>query len=397
VTTRLYQTDTYATEFESAVTSVRQTEDGWAIVLDATLFYPESGGQPCDTGWLEGARIERVIDGDDILHMAATAPGFEAGRRVLGKVDWARRFLNMQQHTGQHILSQAFLKILGANTVSSRLGLEHSTIDVGALGLGWADMERVERAANAVVYEDRPVKIYDARPDQLRGLRAKKEPAGDVLRIVEVSDFDISPCGGTHCRQTGEVGIVKIIRWEKVRETTRVEFLCGGLAEADYFWKSRAIVELAQAFTTKDTGIPEMVRDLAGANSALRKETGNLRGKLMDYEIRDLEAQAVPVGGASLVTAVFDDKPPAELREVAARLTAPGGRVALVASRGERLHLVFARSADVAVDMRPLMQAATAVVDGKGGGKPEVCEGGGKNLARAAEALEAASGLLKLG
>lgn len=395
MTRRLYQTDTYATDFESVVADVRPVEGGWAIALEATLFYPGSGGQPCDSGWIEDVRVEQAIDTEEILHIAKAKPAFGVGARVRGRIDWPRRFLNMQQHTGQHILSQAFLKTLGANTVSSKLGLEHSTIDVGALGLGWDDMERVERAANSVIYENCPVRIYEARPDQLKGIRVKKEPAGDLVRIVEVSDFDISPCGGTHCRQAGEVGIIKIIRWEKVRETTRVEFLCGRLAEADYFWKSRAIVDLAQAFTTKDAGVPEMVRELDGANRALRKEAGNLRSRLMEYEIRDLEGRVEPVGGFALIVALFDDKAPAELREMAARLTAPGGRVALLGSRGERLHLVFARSPDVPADMRRLMAAATAMVDGKGGGKPEVCEGGGKNLERAGEALRTAANLLK--
>lgn len=396
MTRRLYQSDAYATEFESVVTAVTASQDRWAITLEATLLYPESGGQPCDTGRIESARVEHVTEaGDEIVHIAADRPAFRAGDRVRGAVDWPRRFLNMQQHTGQHVLSQAFLGILGAKTVSSKLGLEHSTIDVGALGLGWEDMERVERAANSVIYDNRPVKIYEAKPDQLKGLRAKKEPTGDVLRIVEVSDFDVSPCGGTHCRQTGEVGIIKIVRWEKVRETTRVEFLCGRLAEADYFWKSRAIVDLAQAFTTKDTGVAAMVRDLDGANRELRKEVGRLRSRITDYRTGDLEGCVQPVGSVGLVKALLDDVTPAELREMAARLTSQGGRVVLLASRDERLHLVFARSADVSADMRRLMEAAAAIADGKGGGRPEVCEGGAKNLHRAEEALQAAADLLR--
>ena len=396
MTKRLYRADAYATDFESVVAAVRPAEDGWAVVLEATLFYPESGGQPCDVGWIESARVEYVADaGDDILHIAAAKPAFGAGDPVQGKIDWPRRFLNMQQHTGQHILSQAFLAVLGANTVSSKLGLEHSTIDVGALGLGWEDMERVERAANSVIYENRPVRVYDARPDELKGIRAKKEPTRDLLRIVEVSNFDVSPCGGTHCRHTGEVGIVKIIRWEKVRETTRIEFLCGRLAETDYFWKSRAIVDLAEALTTSDTSVPGRVRDLDSSNRALRKEVGWLNARLMEHEIHDLEARAEPVGGVGLIRALFDRRTPAQLREIAAVLTAPGGRVALLGSRGERLHLVFARSPEVPADMRRLMEAATAIVEGKGGGKPEVCEGGGKNLEGAEEALRAAAGLLK--
>ena len=392
MTRRLYQADSYAIEFESAVVEVRAAGKRWEITLEATLFYPESGGQPCDVGWIDSTQIDGVVESDDeIVHLASAEPPFKPGQTVKGRIDWPTRFLNMQQHTGQHILSQAFLRVLGARTVSSRLGLEHSTIDVSSAGLTWEEVERVERAANAVVYENRPVKIYEARAGEIKGLRAKKEPVGEILRIVEVSDFDVSPCGGTHTRSTGEVGLVKMLRWEKVRDTTRVEFLCGRLAEDDYFWKSRAIVELAQTFTTKDRNLPAMVLELDAIAQALRKDTGTLRAKIAEFEVRDLESRAEPLNGAHLVRALFEKKTPAELRHMAARLTTPPGRVALLASRDEQVSFVFARSSDVGADMRLALGAAAAIVDGKGGGRPEIAQGGGKRPERAEEALAEAA------
>jgi alanyl-tRNA synthetase len=404
VTRRLYQADAYAVEFESTITGVGPHDTGLAVVLEATLFYPEVGGQPCDAGWIGDVRIERVVEAEgEILHLAgapvggasvrapaASQPALRQGQTVRARIDWPRRFLNMQQHTGQHVLSQAFLQVLGAQTVSSRLGTEHSTIDVAKLSLTWDDAGRVERAANAVIYEDRPVKVYEARADQLAGVRAKKEPAGGLLRIVEVDGFDISPCGGTHVRRAGEVGLVKILRWERVRDASRVEFICGVLAEADYFWKSRAIVELAHEFTTKDTGVPEMVRRWERSSHDLTKEVAGLRGALIDYRVRDFEGTARTVAGARLVATVLDGEPPGAVREIASRLVAPGGMVALVMSRGERVHFVFARSADIAIDIRQAAQAAAAVLGGKGGGKPEASEGGGKLPERAEAALAAA-------
>lgn len=392
MTGRLYQADSYATEFESTVVAVRPQQEGHGIALAATLFYPETGGQPCDTGWIGDLRVERVAEAaGEILHLVGERPALSEGQSVRGRIDWPRRFLNMQQHTGQHILSQAFLQVLDARTVSSRLGTEHSTIDVARLDLTWEDLERVERAANAVVYQDRPVKVYEARAGDLAGLRAKKEPAGDLLRIVEVEDFDVSPCGGTHLRRAGEVGPIKVLRWERVRDTSRVEFICGVLAEADYFWKSRAIVELAQEFTTKDTGVPEMVRGWERSTRELNKEVSALKSALAGYRTRDLEAQARVVGGVRLIATVLEGEPPQAVREIASRLVAGGGAVALVVSRTERVHFVFARSADVPLDMRPVAAAATAVLEGRGGGKPEACEGGGKRPELAEEALAAAA------
>jgi alanyl-tRNA synthetase len=391
-TTRLYQADAYATEFEAVVAAISPCEEGHAVVLDQTLFYPETGGQPCDTGSIEGSRIERVVEqGETILHLAPREPGFKAGDRVKGAIDWPRRFINMQQHTGQHILSQAFLRVLDASTVSSRLGTEHSTIDVARLNLTWQDMEHAERMANSVVFEDRPVVIRASEPERAGDLRAKKALPDGCLRLVDVEGFDVVPCGGTHCRRTGEVGLIKVLNWEKVRETARVEFVCGWLAQADYFWKSRSLVELAKTFTTGVGQVPDMVRETSEAAQALRRDLNRARARLAEYELAELEARAQTVSGVKIVAAAFDGVEPGVLREMAARLAKKPMMVALVASRGDRAHFVFARSADVAMDMRKVLGVALAMVEGKGGGRAEAAEGGGKNAGRVDEALARAA------
>ena len=254
---RLYHKDAYKTRFDARVAAIVDVEGRPGVILDGTCFYPESGGQPCDTGTLGGVGVEAVMEqGDDIIHILTGRPEFGPGDRVEGVIDWRRRFINMQQHTGQHILSQAFEQVLDAPTVSSALGTEHSTIDVARLGLTWEDMTRVEDMANDMVYEDRPVEIREVSPGEAGDMRSKKtgRPAVErrLLRIVEVSGFDRSPCGGTHTRRSGEVGHIKIIRWEKVREATRVEFVCGLLAGRDYFWKNRFVVDLAQNVVSVD-------------------------------------------------------------------------------------------------------------------------------------------------
>jgi alanyl-tRNA synthetase len=389
LTRRLYQDDSYATEFESRVVSVSERGDKFATVLEGTLFYPESGGQPCDTGSIEDIMIEIVIEeGDEVLHLSLRKPDFGEGDTVKGKIDWGRRLINMQQHTGQHILSQAFVSVLDARTVSSRLGTGHSTVDVAKLDLTWDDMEKVERLSNSIVFENRVVKVYEAKAADVSGLRAKKVPERDLLRVVEVDDFDKSPCGGTHLRRTGEVGLIKILRWEKVRETTRAEFVCGRLAEADYFWKSRFIVDLAQQQTTKDTNIPRQVSDLYDSHKDLRRQVETLRGELLAYEVAGIEKHAREIAGIRVVSAYLETKTAADIKDMALRLTERGNMVALLASGTERVNLVFSRSEDVSADMRPLMAAACEIVDGKGGGKPAVCQGGGRNPARVGEALQ---------
>jgi alanyl-tRNA synthetase len=395
LTRRRYQDDSYTTAFESEVVSISKRGNQYAAILRETFFYPESGGQPSDTGSIEGLAIDGVIEDDrEILHMSSGRPPFGPGDIVKAEIDWARRFTNMQQHTGQHILSQAFMRVLDAKTVSSRLGTDHSTVDVSRLDLAWEDVQGVERLSNSIVFENRRVKIYEARADEAGGLRVKQASTRDVLRIVEVDGFDKSPCGGTHCKMTGEVGLIKVLRWEKVRDTTRAEFICGRLAEADYFWKSRFIVELAQQQTTKDTSIPKQVRDLYDGHRELRREAERLRTELLKYEIADLEARAREISGTRVISAYLESRTAADIKEIALRLTDKGSTVALLAAGKDSVHFVFSRSEDVPVDMRELIAVACGIVDGGGGGKPAVCQGGGKNPLRTGEALEESEQLL---
>ena len=397
MTRRRYQEDSYRAVFESDVVSVLERGKHYATTLEATYFYPESGGQPSDTGSIEDVVVESVIeDGGEILHISSARPPFGPGDAVRARIDWPRRFTNMQQHTGQHILSQAFLKVLDAETVSSRLGIEHSTVDVSRLDLTWEDTQKVERLSNSIVFENREVKIYEARADEITGLRVKRSTARETLRIVEVEGFDKSPCGGTHCRMTGEVGLVKILRWEKVRDTTRAEFICGRLAEADYFWKSRFIVDLAQEQTTKDANIPKQVRDLYADHRELRREVDHLRSELLTHEIEGLKTRARELYGTRVISAHLETRSAADIRDIALRLTQEGNTVALLAAGTDSVHLVFSRSDDVPADMRELIAAACALVDGKGGGKPAVCQGGGRDPLRVREALRESERLLDI-
>jgi alanyl-tRNA synthetase len=372
----------------------------YATELAATLFYPESGSQPSDTGSIDDVRIETVLEeGEAILHISRRRPPFGPGDDVEGRIDWPRRFVNMQQHTGQHILSQAFVQELDARTVSSKLGIESSTIDVAGLGLGWDDIQRAERCANAVVFANRAVKIYPARAEEVDGLRYKLELADqilarDILRVVEIESFDKSPCGGTHCRMTGEVGLVKVLRWEKIRETTRVEFVCGRLAEADYFWKNRFIVDLARQLTTKDVNVPGQIHDLLEKNKELTYQIGGLTRKLLGYEAAELAQGARRIGDVRIVCAYLESKKDDDIRQLAGHLVGEAGTVALLACGRAAVHFVFARSADVACDMRKVIEVACRAVDGRGGGKPDFCEGGGKRAERVREALGEAEHLL---
>src|SRR5206468_8107932 len=217
MTIRLYWKDPYMKEFSGHVVATTLQEGKRSVILDRTLFYPSSGGQPHDTGMLGSAHVLNVEEGADgsILHVLNSA--LPAGA-VSGTIDWDRRFDHMQQHTGQHILSQAFLRVAQAPTVSFHMGAETSTIDIELAQPSESIMKEAEELASCVVFEDRPVHVLDVRPEELEALGVRKQPQreGD-LRVIDVEDFDRSPCGGTHVRRSGEIGAIGVLSFERYK------------------------------------------------------------------------------------------------------------------------------------------------------------------------------------
>ena len=224
---RLYYDDAYTTRFTARIVATGESRGRPALELASTYFYPESGGQEADRGRLGEARVVDVQadDAGRVWHVVEGDPG--AGEAP-AEVDWERRFDHMQQHTGQHVLSAAFERELGAATVSSHLGEERSNIDLDLREADWRAVERVERASNAVVWDDREIVRHWVDDEGVKRFALRKPPKfGGRIRIVEIPEWDVSACGGTHTRRTREVRLVKIVRWERVRDTVRFEFSSG--------------------------------------------------------------------------------------------------------------------------------------------------------------------------
>lgn len=389
MTVKLYYDDPCRVEFDARILERRSLREGIGLVLDRTCFYPTSGGQPCDRGWLDQEPVLDVFeDGEYIVHaVGRDIPGDE----VRGRLDWPRRFDHMQQHTGQHILSEAFAQVLGANTVSFHLGDELSTIDLDVPALAAEDAARVEELANQIVQQNRPVQARFYREAELIGLPLRKAPPQtDRIRLVTIQDFDCTPCGGTHCLATGSVGLIKIRRWERRGQETRVEFLCGGRALRDYAWKHEAISQLAVTFGVKDREVVDAVLRLSEEAGRNRKELEALRNLLLDYEAETLAAKALHVEGIGIVQALFQNRDQEEVRRLALRIVSSPGKVAILGIAGEKGRLVLARSADVPGDMTRLLREVCHAFGGGGGGQPHLAQGGGLNGARLEEALKMA-------
>ena len=385
-TRRLYYDDPYLVEFEAEVVKETTHEGNPAVVLDATTFYPESGGQPWDKGTLGGVEVLKVLDLDGaILHVLAA--GVVAGR-VRGRIDWRTRFDHMQQHTGQHILSQAFYEIVKGETQSFHLGPDSSTLEIGLRAISDPDLDRVEDRANAIVWEDREVRTYfvpEERIDQVPLRRPPKKHG--LLRVVEVAAFDYSACGGTHCRRTGEVGLVKVLGTDKIRGNLRFDFLCGSRALGDYRLKDRGMRRIAESFSALPEDAAGQVERLAADLRALRKRSRKLEERLASFDAQGIIRQT----SGRLIAAVLADRSPEEAKFLALNIIRNGEFAVVYGVAGESQgHLVLARSESLTADLRALGPVIGAVVPVKGGGGPSLVELVTPEKDRLAAAVEAA-------
>jgi len=370
VTERLYYTDAYLDRFRARV--VARTDEGRTVYLDRSAFYPTSGGQPNDLGGLGGIAVLDVVDeGDRIAHRLA-APLVDD--EVEGVVDWARRFDLMQQHTGQHLLSAVLEERFGWPTVSVHFGATSATLDVPVDAVSMEALVEAEARANAVVWENRPVRVAFEDAAAATGLRKASERSG-TIRVVTIAGLDRSACGGTHVRATGEIGAILLRRTERVKKLTRIEFLCGGRAVARARRDMEALGEIAAGFSASPDDAPTLVTrqrealdEALGAARALRGELARLRAE---------SRHAVLVPGADGVRRAHVELERGDVDEVRAELQAFATlpmAVAVVLLR-EPAMLLVAASSDSGMDAGARLKAALSAVGGKGGGSPRFAQG----------------------
>jgi alanyl-tRNA synthetase len=392
VTHKLYLEDSYLLEFEARVVARREHAGKPAVVLDRTAFYAESGGQPWDIGRLDGAQVEAVIesDGGEILHVLDRALETDA---VSGRVDAARRRDHRQQHHGQHLLSRALADVAGAETVSFHLGSEACSVDLDR-EIGDDQAFAASRRANEIVWEARPVETRQMPREE--AMRLGLDPSAHVgasVRVIDVRGFDQNPCGGTHPRNTAEVGVVVVLGLERYKGGSRVHFVCGDRALATLRVRNRILGESAAAASAPIAELPQAVRKLVERLSAADKRARELMDWALDGEARRLLAEAKET--PPLVVAAYDGWAPGDLRTLAIKLTRRSPCVALLASRGEKAHVVFAQSEGLPHDLSALLRDALAGLDGRGGGKGNLVQGGGDRVAELDAVLSRAAAVIR--
>jgi alanyl-tRNA synthetase len=393
-TNRLYFTDSHLLEFSASVLDIQPADNGEVVILDQTAFYPTGGGQPYDTGFLDKAKVIDVFEDDKgtIRHLVEPGSAIARGARVEGRVDANRRRDHLQQHSGQHVLSQAFVKTCGAQTRSFHLGADSSTIDIELDSPTDDAMQTAADLASAIVFEDRPMRVHLLNEEQAARLPLRKESAvrGDI-RVIEVADFDWSPCGGTHASRSGEIGLIAVKSFERARKLTRVEFVCGQRALNEYRRVNRIATAAAEHLSAAVDSLPELVARSIQENKVLKRRVRELLEIAVAAEAGDLLASAEGSRGFKLVCRAFDNRDAEELRLLASRIVQTEPAVALLGAASEgAARLVFARSGSLTSNMGQLLSEACQLVGGRGGGRPELAQGGGPDASQLEAALKQA-------
>ena len=393
MTERLYYDDAYRTRFVAQVVERRTHRDLPAVRLDRSAFYPTSGGQPHDTGRLNGTAVVDVQAGTDgaVLHLL-TRPLPEDTESVVGEVDWPRRYDHMQQHSGQHLLSQLFYRRQGLETVSVHFGEGLNTVDLEGDQLTGKELAAAEAEVNELIWQNRPVRAYWVKNAELGKVPLRRAPkVRGRVRIVEIDKFDWSACGGTHLRRTGEIGLISLVRVEKHRGRSRVHFVCGRRALADAAERRGLLAETAGLLDSGVRDVPELVSKQQEALRGAEREVKALREGLVEYQARELLAEAEAAGDLQLVVREMADSQPAAVQRLARALIAGPGVVALLGcARGGKGTVVFARSEDCSLHAGNLLRDTLRQFGGGGGGRPDFAQGGGVAAEKLADVLGAA-------
>lgn len=365
-TEKLYYQDAYLTTFTARVVDCKKQNNGWAVVLDRTCFYPEGGGQPGDRGTLNEVLVTDTHEKDgQVLHY--TEAPMEIGQEVSGEIDWKRRFDLMQQHTGEHMVSGVVHRIYGYDNVGFHMGADAITIDFSG-ELTEQQLQEVEREVNGRIWQDSPVRCWYPSPEELREIpyRSKKELTGQV-RIVEVPGADICACCGTHVRRTGEIGLVKLLNVEKFHDGVRVEMLSGGRAYdylSDIVSQNRRVSQLLSA----------KVRETAKAVENLAAELEAKKQQLFAMENAQFAAKAQELQGQGNVFVKMEGLTPDGVRRAAIAIQETCGGRAAVFSGDEEHGYKYAVGLPGG-DLRDWVKELNRTLNGRGGGKPGFVQG----------------------
>ena len=389
MTKRLYDLDSHQKEAQSLVLSCVPAGEQFDVVLDQTVFFPEGGGQPSDTGTLGGATVLHVREeAGEIYHRVDRA--LAVGETVTGTIDWARRFDLMQQHTGEHLLSFSFYDLFQASNVGFHLALDYATIDFDK-PVTREQIQEAELLANRFVWKNLPVQatFYESEAEVAAlPLRKHAEGLQPPIRIVHVEGADMCTCCAPHCYTTGEIGSVFVADASSYKGGTRITFFCGERALKLHRAQHDDLDAIARRFSCQREAAVSAVKKLSDDYGALKKSERELAKSLNGYMAAEFLQSAVSAGKYRVIAQLVSGVDGGRLKDLSQATCADKTLTLLLSETEERLSYVLATGANFPIDVSELMPAVNAALGGKGGGRGTLAQGTAPSVSGAKEALE---------
>lgn len=386
---KLYYIDAYTKDFTTKIIKQDYDKEGnLYVVLNETAFYPTGGGQPYDTGTLNGTLVTNVEEvNGEIRHFIAEQLETE---EVEGKINWERRFDHMQQHAAQHILSAAFWDHFNIPTIGFHLGKETVTIDLETENLPTETIEKAVQIANNIVFENHPIRIQWMNLEEAKTLPLRKEPTlTENIRVVIIENFDYNGCGGTHPRRTGEVGLIQVLNWERNKGGIRLTFIAGWRTLKLMGQQQQIMKDVSKQLNSSETDIPAKVAQLLISQKENEKAIQTMNERLLLAEANELLQQPAEIHAGLLISKAFINRSMQEVAKLSAIITEQQEHAItyFVIENDDKLQCILACGKTVTLDMNALLKNELPAIEGKGGGNKKSARGGGKAIMNGDEFL----------
>ena len=388
---KLFYKDQYIKKFTADIVDIKKVDNKYHVALDKTAFFPGGGGQFCDLGEIDGEKVLDVYEENKrIYHVLEKKLEKNS---IEGSIDWDRREDGMHQHFAQHVISGCFYTKYKANTTGFHLGRDFSTVDIQGY-LEEEQIREVERFANEVIRENIPLTILTPNRDELEDIWLRRDlpDTDEDIRVVRIGELDTNACCGVHPKSTGELRLIKIKRWEKNRQSTRIEFLAGKRAIDDVLRRDLYLTKICRHFKCKEEDSLKCIENLEDKIEESIKSKKRLENIVSNYEINEMLEKAIKVGDILVVKKIFENEDVKYISKIANKITENKNTIALIAvENNERVNLVFSSSENLnKINMKSLLDEALSLVEGRGGGNIHLAQGAGKNNGNIELALESA-------
>jgi len=377
MTEKVYLQNPYLRQLEARIIEKKYINNKYYVKTNKTIFYPNlAGGQPGDKGDINGVEVLEVYeDGNDIVHVLKNNIHSDKAKLT---IDWENRFDYMQQHSGQHLLSSVFYKLFNGETIGFYLGKEYVYIDVNIPTISREEIEKVEQFANKIIFSNFPIKSYIVEKEEMYKIPVRKEPVvNSNIRIVEIDGIDFTPCCGTHVRNTGEIGLIKIRKIEPYKNNIRVEFVCGNRALKDYTWKNYYIQDISNLLTCKDKSVYNRVEKIYTDREKLKKENRTLREKLSKFMAKELLQKSETIYGIKIIQDKLVDTKLEDAENITKKLNSMENNIIILGiDNPANSQFIVSRSNNIDINLKTILSNISKKEKIKGGGSPQTIQGG---------------------